>query len=281
MPETKKKPEVPLDQLPDPLGIIRMMTPPKREDPIPVHFFPAPGSAAKSPGKNPLPSDKDRVAHGGDPKLPKAAVPRAVAREGIRDLESGARGGERPEKRDPPAERTADASTEAPRRAEQPRPLAGLPGPTLSRLTAADVGKESGRGSADGGDEGAGFEREGGFVDSGPLSFDTIGYDWGSYADAMIRKIKRNWDVPALAHYGVKGRVTIRFFITKTGAVEDIRILSSSGTPPFDNAAFQAIFQSNPFRPLPKDLGHDREGVTVTFFYNIRPEDAASGGRSR
>ena len=105
--------------------------------------------------------------------------------------------------------------------------------------------------------------------------------DWGNYAAEMIRKIKRNWDVPALARYGVKGRLTIRFFIMKDGHVEGERILSGSGTPPFDNAAFQAIARSSAFRPLPDDLGHDREGVTVTFFYNLRPEDVEYAGKGR
>jgi len=58
------------------------------------------------------------------------------------------------------------------------------------------------------------------------------------------------------------------------------RILSGSGTPPFDNAAFQAISRSSAFRPLPDDLGHDREGVTVTFFYNLRPETSNSPARA-
>ncbi|MFI5119448.1 MAG: energy transducer TonB, partial [Thermoanaerobaculia bacterium] len=136
--------------------------------------------------------------------------------------------------------------------------------------------------SGGGGEEGGGFEREGGFVDSGPLSFDTVGYDWGAYAAEMIRRIKRNWDVPALARYGVKGRITIRFYILKDGRVEAETVLSGSGHPPFDNAAFQAIARSSAFRPLPSDLGHDREGVTVTFFYNMRPEDEYAGrGRPR
>ena len=35
---------------------------------------------------------------------------------------------------------------------------------------------------------------------------------------------------------------------------------------------------NSPFRALPADLGKDREGVTVTFLYNIRPEEL--GGRN-
>ena len=99
----------------------------------------------------------------------------------------------------------------------------------------------------------------------------------------MIRKIKRNWDVPALARYGVKGRLTIRFFILKDGRVEaetdplGLRASRRSTTPPSRPSRARARFG-----PLPSDLGHDREGVTVTFFYNMRPEDEYAGrGRPR
>jgi TonB family protein len=134
--------------------------------------------------------------------------------------------------------------------------------------------KDAARGVGQQGDEGAGFPNPGGgFVDSGPLSFDTTWYDWGPYAAEMVRRIKLHWDVPDLARLGWKGKVTIRFYILADGRVEGATILSRSGVPPFDYAALQAIVTSNPFRPLPKDLGSDREGVTVTFFYNIRPGD--------
>jgi TonB family protein len=122
------------------------------------------------------------------------------------------------------------------------------------------------------GDQGAGFPNpEGGFVDSGPLSFDSAWYDWGPYAAEMVRRIKLHWEIPSLARLGWKGKLTIRFFILADGRVEGATILSRSGVPPFDFAALQAILKSSPFRPLPKDLGSPREGVTVTFFYNIRP----------
>ena len=53
------------------------------------------------------------------------------------------------------------------------------------------------------------------------------------------------------------------------------RLLVSSGVPPYDNASLQAIRELEPvpgpaagLRPNP------REGVTITFLYNIRPEDS-------
>ncbi len=45
-----------------------------------------------------------------------------------------------------------------------------------------------------------------------------------------------------------------------------------SGIPPFDNAALQAILSSS-FVPLPAELHEEREGVTVTFLYNMRIDD--------
>lgn len=276
----------------DPLGIMRLWKPDPAPPPIPLQFFPAPGPKAAAPGKNPLLSDLDRKAHGGDPKLPPFPQPKAVAKEGIRDLEAGkgSEGAQAVATPPPPAPRgveTGDAArSEASRSLTALRQARGyedsgskrplvLPPPPLASVRPEDAGRGAGDG---GGEGGAGYEREGGFVDSGPLSFDTQGYDWGVYAAEMLRRIRRNWDVPTLAHYGVKGRLVIRFFILKDGTVDAERIVASSGIPPYDNAAFQAIARSSKFRPLPADLGKDREGVTITFFYNIRPEEERFSG---
>ena len=127
------------------------------------------------------------------------------------------------------------------------------------------------------GEGGAGTPNpDGGFMDSGPLSFETSWYDWGPYADEMVRRIKLHWDIPKLAELGWKGKLTVHFNIRVDGSVEGATIVAGSGIPPFDFAALQAILKSNPFRPLPKDLlkevpGKEKEGVTVTFFYNMRP----------
>jgi TonB family protein len=278
----------------DPLGLLSLMKATPQDPPIPLNFFPAPGARAKEAPKAGLPSDMDRKAHGGDPKLAVQAMPKAYAQAGIRDLDAGKSGPKVAAAQPPPGssageqeKRLTDLVPRArafhdPPTAEEvaaSRRLLGLPAADLNAITAESARRAVQTGG--GGDDGGGYDRDGGFVDSGPLSFDTVGYDWGAYAAEMIRKIKRNWDVPALARYGVKGRITIRFYILKDGRVEAERILSVSGTPPFDNAAFQAIARSSAFRPLPDDLGHDREGVTVTFFYNLRPEDAEYAGRGR
>lgn len=115
-------------------------------------------------------------------------------------------------------------------------------------------------------------ERQGGVIDSGGLSFDTQWYDWGPYAKLMLAKIRRNWRIPEIAQLGVAGRVRIRFFIEPDGKVTGLQITDESGKPPMDFAARDAIADSSPFNPLPKDLaGIEREGVSITFFYNSSP----------
>ncbi len=289
MPPAKQRPAD--EKVPDPLGLVELFKPPEIPERIPVQFFPSPGPAAKAPGMNPLPSDANRRASGGDPSLPKDMTPKAVPEPGIRDLAPGKEGqreaaaqsrgaaeGEGQSREGQETQAKNSNSAEKPTQIASAEPLqkrlSGLPSSVLSGLTAEGVSKSMASGQS--GEGGGGWEREGGFVDNGPLAFDTQDYDWGPYAAEMLRRIKRHWEVPTLAYYGVKGRVVIRFYIRRDGQIEDIRIISSSGIPPYDNAAYQAIKNSNPLRGLPPDLGTDREGVTISFFYNIRPEDYAA-----
>jgi TonB family protein len=277
--------------LPDPRkGLLAAFVPPQGDQPIPVAFKEAPGRERLNPKRSDL-SDKDRVASGGDRSKPKSETPFVPEMKGRQGLSPGA-----PLVSPPRASRGSDAvQREASAAAQQPGPKPpGGPDPYVvpptgperqgsgereQRLAGLDraIAQAARDISQFPGEQGAGFPNpDGGFKDTGPLSFDTSWYDWGPYAAEMIRRIKLHWEIPELARLGWKGRLTIRFFIRGDGRVEGATILSVSGVPPFDHAALQAILTSSPFRPLPKDLGSDREGVTVTFFYNLRPEDARS-----
>jgi TonB family protein len=118
--------------------------------------------------------------------------------------------------------------------------------------------------------------RRGGRVDMGPLSFDTNWYEWGPYAAEMLRKIRYHWQIPEIAQLGVGGVVRIRFFIERDGRVTGLEIEMPSAHPPMDYAARDAILNASPLQPLPADLvGVEREGVTITFYYNTPiPDDA-------
>lgn len=116
-------------------------------------------------------------------------------------------------------------------------------------------------------------DRRGGQVDLGPLSFDTQWYDWGPYAAEMLRRIRYHWRIPELAQMGVPGVVRIRFYIEKDGRVTGLSILRESSHPPMDFAARDAILNASPLPPLPKEVGVEREGVIITFYYNTRPPE--------
>lgn len=300
----------PLSRVHDPRrGLLAAFVPPEKsaEEKIPIIFKEAPGPARANPKRSDF-SDADRLAGGGDPSRGRSISPFVPERGGISGLRGGARRPAPPAPRlaqpgqapaeakkggggpaqgpvaEPEAGKMAENALEVPR-AERKSAEAGGAGrstPPLADLNRAI--RDAAKGVGAPGEEGAGFPNPGGgFVNSGPLSFDTTWYDWGPYAAEMVRRIKLHWDVPSLARLGWKGKVTIRFFILSDGRVEGATILSRSGVPPFDFAAFQAILSSSPFRPLPKDLlaevpGKDREGVTVTFFYNIRPTDSEGPG---
>ncbi|HVT44855.1 MAG TPA: TonB family protein [Thermoanaerobaculia bacterium] len=114
---------------------------------------------------------------------------------------------------------------------------------------------------------------EEGFAESGPISFETQWYEWGDYADAMVRKIRTHWyaNMPSVIRLGLRGVVTIRFTIQRSGTITDIRILKSSEIPPFDFAAKKAIELASPLAPLPADFPNATEQVTAQFYYNLTP----------
>jgi TonB family protein len=271
-----------------------------KEPPVPIVFRSAPGPARENPRRSEL-SDADRRAGGGDRTRSKASSPYVETAPGIEGVEV-----RRPGAASGPSDAQARAMASAARgepggsgdEARGPSvfgpPGASSPNSPVAagasrsregeRLASLDqairqAARDTARGGAPGG---AGFPNaDGGFVDSGPLSFDTTWYDWGPYAEEMVRRIKLHWEIPELARLGWKGKLTIRFFILADGRVADATIIRRSGIPPFDFAALQAIVKSSPFRPLPSDLGSSREGVTVTFFYNLRPEKEGPGEGAR
>jgi TonB family protein len=272
-------------------GFLAQLYPePKPDDKIPLVFRSAPGPERENPKRSDL-SDKSRRAGGGDRSRPKADTPYVPRNRGVEGLAPGqnriARAAPPPPPAAParPAEKAASgAAGEQAKPADDgfrvPPPGAGASGEaTQSAANLQQAIQDAARQVGARGQGGAGNPNpDGGFVDSGPISFDTSWYDWGPYAEEMVRRIKLHWEIPDLARLGWKGRLTVRFYILADGTVEGAQYLSHSGTPPFDFAAFNAILKSSPFKPLPKDLlaqipGKDREGVTVTFFYNIRPED--------
>jgi protein TonB len=111
-----------------------------------------------------------------------------------------------------------------------------------------------------------------GHAETGPMSFETQWFEWGDYATGMVARIRYHWysNMPPIIRTGLRGIVTIRFTIQRDGTITDVEIISSSGVPPYDNAAKRAIELASPLAPLPQNFPKASERVTARFFYNSR-----------
>jgi TonB family protein len=286
------------------------MRTPKDDTPIPAYFTEAPGAPKPNPNRSPL-SDADRRAAGGDPSKPKAAQPYVPRSRGIEGLAPGPRapriagspGAPAPprsaakESKSPSegaAENRAALDKSDPSAQTKPsefptdmRPQLGGGEPKevvkLTRNELDQAIRDAARGtlgSVGGGENGAPLSNEdGGFVDLGGLSFETSWYDWGPYAAEMLRRIKLHWKISRdLIILQQRGTVQISFAIMADGSVTDVKVLRPSTIPPYTHAAAKAIIESDPFRPLPKDLlklvpGKDRERIVIHFIYFPTPEE--------
>jgi TonB family protein len=280
------------------------MQTPKDDTPIPAYFTEAPGAPRPNPNRSPL-SDADRRAGGGDPAKPKADSPYVPRSRGIEGLAPGPRapriaGGAAAPKSAPrnPAEASAGAESRAALQTKDPsaeskpsefpadmRPQLGGEPKEVVRLTRNQLDeaiRDAARGTVGsmGGEGGAPISNEdGGFVDVGGVSFETSWYDWGPYAAEMLRRIKLHWKISRdLILLQQRGTVQVAFSIMADGSVTDVKILRPSTIPPYTHAAMKAILESDPFRPLPKDLlklvpGKDRERIVIHFIYFPTPEE--------
>ena len=286
------------------------MQTPKDDTPIPAYFTEAPGAPRPNPNRSPL-SDADRRAGGGDPAKPKANTPFIPRSRGIEGLAPGPRAPRIAGSPGAPAvpksaakdtKPPADASAENRAALEKSDPsaptkpsefptdmrpqLGGGEPKEVVKLTRNELDqaiRDAARGtlgSAGGGENGAPLSNEdGGFVDLGGVSFETSWYDWGPYAAEMLRRIKLHWKISRdLIILQQRGTVQISFAIMADGSVTDVKVLRPSTIPPYTHAAAKAILESDPFRPLPKDLlrlvpGKDRERIVIHFIYFPTPEE--------
>jgi TonB family protein len=99
------------------------------------------------------------------------------------------------------------------------------------------------------------------------IQFDSKGIDFGPWLRRFVAQVKRNWFVP-LAAMNFRGHVVLQFYVHRSGAITDIRVVQPSDIDSFNRAAFNAISGSNPTEPLPPEYPEDSVLFTVTFYYN-------------
>lgn len=105
----------------------------------------------------------------------------------------------------------------------------------------------------------------------GPLFFDPEGADFTVWINHFKNEVYRNWIVPQPALMGFRGHVDFEFSVERDGALSNLRLLKSSGTPALDRAAQNALLGSR-LMGLPPDYGPKRVTMQVSFFYNEPPQ---------
>lgn len=114
-----------------------------------------------------------------------------------------------------------------------------------------------------------------GSVGSGlELLSDSRGVDFRSYLTQILAAVKRNWQavIPESARRGERrGRVTVRFSVSRDGKVTNVQITVPSGTEALDLAAIAGISATNPFPPLPAEYNGLPIRLQFVFLYNMRP----------
>lgn len=121
--------------------------------------------------------------------------------------------------------------------------------PSGGRGQGAAAGTAVGTGGKATGKEGITEEGGGGFRLT-PLNAPEVQYI--SYFASIKRKIELVWQYPyEAAAAGIQGELTLDFVIARSGAVNSIALVRSSGSKILDDEAIRSIRKAAPFDPIP------------------------------
>lgn len=102
------------------------------------------------------------------------------------------------------------------------------------------------------------------------ITLDTDEFKYLSYLERLKYRIEYIWRYPEKARIEhLQGDLYIRFSILKNGRLGDFHILRSSGYNVLDEAALQALKDSDPFWPLPDSWDLDEFTITGHFMYYL------------
>ena len=84
-------------------------------------------------------------------------------------------------------------------------------------------------------------------------------FTYGYYLDRIVGVISNNWIRPSV---GPEIKQSLLYFrIQRDGTIIELRLVESSGSEVFDEAAMRAVQASSPLPPLPKSYGKDLLGI--------------------
>jgi TonB family protein len=103
------------------------------------------------------------------------------------------------------------------------------------------------------------------------LKSDPLGVDFKPYLIRVLATVRRNWFAiyPETARLGTRGKVVVKFSVSKDGSIPKVVYSAQSGSRPLDEAAVAALSASNPLPPLPPEFKGQIVVLEFTFSYNI------------
>jgi TonB family protein len=99
----------------------------------------------------------------------------------------------------------------------------------------------------------------------------TEGVNFGPYLQQALKSIQLHWYkvMPEEAMKGTSGRASVILAIAPDGKLSgQPELASGSGIPDLDKAAVDAVRNSSPLNPLPKDFHGPQLKLEISFFYN-------------
>ncbi len=85
------------------------------------------------------------------------------------------------------------------------------------------------------------------------------------YMASVERRISARWSPPDIFHEQDQMMAVVMFPIMRDGSLGDARVVESSGSAHFDQAALRSVRLSAPFPPFPDEMKEPRADIRVTF----------------
>lgn len=90
--------------------------------------------------------------------------------------------------------------------------------------------------------------------------------DLGPYLAQLQQRVRQQW-IPGLTQNSQ--RTVVYFVVSRSGQVNNLRIVQPSGSGVADKAALSAVKRAAPFAPLPTDYSQDYINIQFTFSINV------------
>lgn len=104
--------------------------------------------------------------------------------------------------------------------------------------------------------------------DEAIVSLNTTSFEYLDYFTEIKRAIELVWTYPEDAIIqGLSGKVIVRFSLKNTGELEDVRLVTSSGSKVLDDEAKLAVKVAAPYDAFPVTLDKKRLHIVATFVY--------------